>query len=519
MRSTALLLFFLPILAAGCGAGTVKGSAEAKVTGRVAMLDSTAIAKKCDEAAKGHERPFVVEWDATDLASFEAKAASDTVFVKYTGCKIEVLDRCSDKSYPGRFGTYGPPKWTSGTIQGFDIANEGELYAKLPLGAATLSAKVAAGETLHLKYFVSGVALDSRDALTRADLAVVPGCKEATHFVSSYNLGAFELESTSHVDGEAEATAFGAGAGGKASHKEAQVGHGGDIKSCTTSNLNACRVPIRLVLRKIDDADAPAVATGPAAGPPPGGPPPGTPPPSGGATMAEVKEKMLVIEQANAAYMAAIAKLNQGDGEGCLKDFDRALKLNPSQYDNYGAKMTHARCLMRAGKCDQGTTEYRAVLAEQDSKKIKSDEELDKETRQAANRECPSVTAKNDADFVERAAREMFSLTYDGEQQKVKPVDAKTCKAKYDAIYSKMSKLDKKNPDESRARQSGISALDRGAECVATAGKCSDGEPLYVEAYKLKLPGMSGVDKIAKESWATRVKLKEKDKFLKGCKQ
>lgn len=514
MRISALCLFTLPILAAGCGAGTVKGSADVKVTGRAKMLDATAVAQKCDEAAKGHERPFVVEWDATDLASFEAKAASDTVFVKYTGCKIEVLDRCSDKAYPGRFGTYGPPQWTSGTVQGFDIETEGELYAKLPLGAASLSGKIAAGETLHLKYFVSGVALDSRDAITRADLAAVPGCKEATHYVSSYNLGAFELESTSHVDGEAEASGFGASAGGKAKHKESQVGHGGDLKSCTTNNLNACRVPIRLVLRKVDDADAPAIATGPTA------PPPGTPPPGPGSapTLAEIKEKQLVIEQASAAYQAAIVKLNQGDGEGCLKDFDRALKLNPSAFDNHGAKMTHARCMMRAGKCDQGSAEYRGVLVEQDPKKIKSDEELDKDTRHAANRECPSATAKNDADFVERASREMFSLTWDGEQQKAKPTDAKTCKAKYDAIYAKVVKLDKKNPDESHARQTGIGALDRGAECVASAGKCSDGEPLYVEAYKLKLSGFSGIEKTAKESWATRVKFKDKDKFLQGCK-
>lgn len=515
MRPTAFLLFTLPVLAAGCGAGSVKGAGDVKVTGRAGMLDATAVAKKCDEAAKGHERPFVVEWDATDLASFEAKAASDTVLVKYTGCKIEVLDRCSDKAYPGRFGTYGPPQWTSGTIQGFDVQNEGELYAKLPLGAATLSGKIAAGETLHLKYFVSGVAVASRDALTRADLSGVPGCKEATHFVSSYNLGAFELESSAHVDGEAEATAFGAGAGGKAKHKESQLGHGGDIKSCTTNNLNACRVPIRLVLRPIDDAGAPTIA---AAGAPPATPPTSTP--SGAApTMAEWKEKQLVVEQANAAYNAAIAKLALGDGEGCLKDFDRALKLNPSAYDNFGAKMTHARCLMRAGKCDLGSVEYRGMLVEQDPKKIKSDEELDKDTREAANRECPSSTAKNDADFVERASREMFAMTYDPLQQKTKPTDAKTCKAKYDAIFAKVGKLDRKNLDESRARQSGISALDRGAECVATAGKCSDGEPLYVEAYKLKLPGMSGVDSIAKGAWATRVKLKANDPFLQGCKQ
>ncbi|MBI2394062.1 MAG: hypothetical protein HYV09_31110 [Deltaproteobacteria bacterium] len=509
MRPPLLLLFAFPVLALGCGGGSVKGSADVKVKGRAQMLDATAVAKKCDEAAHGHERPFVVEWDATDLASFEAKAARDTVFVKYTGCKIEVLDRCSDNSIAGKFGTYGQPQWTSGTVQGFDIADEGELYAKLPLGAVSLSAKVAAGETLHLKYFVSGVAIDSRDMVYAKDLAGYPGCQGATHFVSSYNLGAFELESTSHVEGEAEASSFGAGAGGKAKHKEAQLGHGGDLKSCTTNNLNACRVPIRLVLRKIEAApDAPTVA---GAGTP-------TPPPTpGGPTLAEASEKGLAMDQANKAYQSAIAKLAQGDGEGCLKDFDRALKLDPNQFDNEGAKITRARCLMRAGKCEQGTKDYRATIAAQDTKKIISEEDLDKRARTFANAECPASTATNAVDFVERASREMNELTLDYSTGKTKPVTAKVCKAKFDAIYAKVTKLDPKDATAMSAKQQGINALDRGAECVARAGKCSDGEPLYVEAYKLRLPGMSGIDKTAKDNWATRIKLK--DKFLEGCKQ
>jgi hypothetical protein len=512
MRFPKLALLFLT----ACGSVSAKGNVNVAVKGEAKMLDATAVAKKCDEAAKGHERPFVIEWDATDLASFEAKASRDTVFVKYTGCNIEVLDRCSDNSIAGRFGTYGQPNWTSGTVQGFDIKTEGELYAKLPLGAVSLSAKVAAGEALHLKYFVSGVAISSREMIYKTDLATYPGCKGATHFVSSYNLGAFELESSQKVSGEAEASAFGAGGGGKAKQESSHLGHGGDLKSCTTNNLNQCRVPIRLVLRKLEDAaDAPAVAGGPT--------PPTAPPPSPGSysgpTAAEMNEKIATIEGASSAYQSANKKLAAGDGEGCLKDLERVMKLNPTMLDNYGGKYTHARCLMRAGKCEQGTKEIRATLAEQDSKKIKDDAKLDEEARDIANRDCPSSTAKNDADFVIRAAREMHELTMELETGKYKPIDAKSCKSKYDAIFAKVSKMDKKDPETSKARQQGISAMDSGAACVARAGKCADGEPLYVEAYKLKLPGMSGVDKIAKESWATRIKHKDKDKSLATCKE
>ena len=502
-----LALLFL----AACGGVSAKGNVNVNVKGRASMLDATAVAQKCDDAAKGHDRPFVVEWDATDLASFEARAQRETVFVKYTGCKIEVLDQCGDGGFVGKFGTYGPPQWTSGTVQGFDIKSEGELYAKLPLGAASLSGKIAAGEMLHLKYFVSGVAMSSRASIFRNDLATYKGCKEATHYVWSFNLGAFELESSSHIDGEAKASAFGGEAGGKGKHEESQVAHGGDIKSCSTNNMLQCRVPIRLVLRKIEEGgDAPAVATGPS---------PTAPPPGPGATMtpAEVNEMIKVQQEASAAYSSALTKLAQNDGEGCLKDFDRVMKLKPDMLDNYGAKISRARCMMRAGKCDEGTKDYRAALAAQDVKHIEGDDELDKKARDQANRECPASTAKNDVDYVLRASREFHAMTWDHELKKGKIVDLKTCKAKYDDIYKRVVKFEKTDKEASRARQEGIGALDAGAECAARAAKCGDGLPLHIEAYKLKLPGMSGVDKIAKENWANRLKMK--DKRLEGCKE
>ncbi|MGZ3477512.1 MAG: hypothetical protein ACXWUG_29320, partial [Polyangiales bacterium] len=453
--------------------------------------------------------PFVVEWDATDLASFEARSQRDTIFVKYTGCKLEVLDGCSDNAIGGKFGSYGSPQWTSGTVQGFDVKDEGELYAKLPLGAVTLAGRVAAGETLHLKYFVAGVATSSRAAIYRSDIASYAGCKGATHFVWAYNLGAFELDSTSHMSGEAEASVMGAGAGGKASHEEASLGHGGDLKSCTTNNQLQCRVPIRLALRKIDDS------ADPAGGPPPamtasnpGMPPPGMPP-AGAPTLTGMDAWLATpAGQANASYMSALKKLEAGDGEGCLKDMDRALKLDAKQFDNHGFRYSRARCEMRAGKCDDGKKDLRDTLAAEDTKKIKSDEQLDKEVRQVANRECPSSTAKTDADFVERASHELGAAS----QAK----DGKMCQAKADAIFARMPKLDKKDPEQAQARQRGIMALESGAICIAVAKTCSAGEPMWIAKYKLQLSGMSNVEKIAKESWATMVKQHPQ---LKGCKQ
>jgi hypothetical protein len=195
---------------AGCAGGVPAPTME----GRQGMLSRTAIAQKCEAAAEGHDRPFVIEWDATDLATFEAKARQTTIVVRYEGCELVPLYDCTSASSIGTFGAYGVPELTSGTLQGFDVKNQGELYAKLPLGAASLSGRLEAGESLHLAYFVSGLASSSRDSLYRVDVDQHPACRDATHFVASYALGAFELSSSANSAGSAEASGFGAELGG-----------------------------------------------------------------------------------------------------------------------------------------------------------------------------------------------------------------------------------------------------------------------------------------------------------------
>ncbi len=492
---------------AACGGG----SPPPTMQGKKGMLDQTAVAAKCQEASKEHDRPFVVEWDATDLASFEARAKQETVFVKYSGCKLQVMYECSTAGLK-TLGTYDTPSWTSGTVQGFDIKSEGELYAKLPLGAATLGGRVAAGETLHLKYFVAGVVQATREGFYRSELDKFPECKEATHFVWAYNLGAFELETSQTQSAEAEATGPGGiGAGGKTKHEEASLGHGGDLKSCSSSSQQQCRVPIRIALRKIKEGPDPAgqaapMTAGGVPGAPPGGPPgspPGVPTLTGMAAY-----EATPAGQASASIQSAFKKLEAGDGKGCLDDFDRAAKLDPKQLDNYSIKWTRARCMMRAGKCAEGTADLRGIMAAQDDKKIKSDEQLDKDVREAANRECPSSTAKNDEDFLIRNAMEM--------QEAAKAKDGKACQAKFDVVAPKMAKLDKKDHFGQRAHHAGIQAMETGAMCVANAKTCAAGEPLWVTKYKFQLPNFSGVEKTAKESWATLVKI---DPRLKECKK
>src|SRR5262249_2620011 len=160
----------------------------------------------------------------------------------------------------GRYGAYNPIVNTSGSVEGFDIENETELYAKLPLSVAQLESRVVSGDKLHLKYFVSGTAISTKDVVYASDIADNPRCKAATNFVAGYSLGAFELDTLQgdKLSGGVNVGNVGVGAGRSASAQTLK--RAGEITACTKDNMiesRACRVPIRLSLRPIDPGARP----------------------------------------------------------------------------------------------------------------------------------------------------------------------------------------------------------------------------------------------------------------------
>ena len=463
-RVFALTLPAAALLAAACGAG-----APPTMQGRSGMLEGSAVAQQCEKAAKGHDRPFVVEWDATDLASFEAKAARDTVLVKYEGCKLDVLYQCSDPVTPGMLGAYGTPQFTSGTVQGLEVKNEGELYAKLPLGAANLSGRVQAGEQLQLKYFVSGVATTTRDAIYENEIAAIKGCEGATHYVWAYNLGAFELSTAEQSGVEASGGAAGFGAGGKRSHEQKSVGSGGKLAACESQDQRGCRVPIRLALRAISPGENPLGAAVAAKQATPGAEGEGK-----GAAAGAGAGAGTPAAQAKEHWQDAQRKFDQGDGAGCLAAMNRALSFDMRLSDQSEFKRDRAICVMAAGNCEDGKKDYRAALAAADIKRELQDWQLDRDTRAMSNKVCPSGGTTNDADFVLRADREL--------QAAAKVNDAKRCIQLIDAIHSRYDKLSsqmKGAPDFDVIGQAQARAgndYDIAAICAAKGTKkCGDG--------------------------------------------
>lgn len=340
------------VVVGACGGGAPPGTEGPRATGQSGLMGKTFAGQNACNA-KSHDRPFIIEWDATDMSMFESRAATDVLFVRYEGCDLKVLDGCANDSIRGAFGAYRPVEWTSGSLEKMDIESESELYAKLPLGAATLGGRVSAGEKFRMEYFVSGVRTATRTAVYRNELAKVPGCAGATHFVYGFALGAFALASEKKVAGEAQVGFQGLGGGAKHATSSNADKKGGAIESCrgaTAKETRTCQVPIRLMLREMAEGDAPAGAAGAGAG---------AAPPARSDSAAISMEEVKLRES---GARKRVAK----DGKGCIQDFDEADKRwpNSARLSTRPDGMMNLRgeCLMLTGDCANGRKLLRLAL-------------------------------------------------------------------------------------------------------------------------------------------------------------
>ncbi len=111
-RNFLFLLVSLPLVAVSCK--SVPGKSGTRESGQSALMDESFAAKNACNP-DNHKRPFIIEWDATDMSSFESFAANDVVMVRYEGCNLVVLDECRNDSVRGEQGAYKPVEWTSGS--------------------------------------------------------------------------------------------------------------------------------------------------------------------------------------------------------------------------------------------------------------------------------------------------------------------------------------------------------------------------------------------------------------------
>lgn len=453
-------------LALGCGgSGPLDRPSDTAV-------EASAVGKNRCTAEGDEQRLFVVDWDATDLAAFESRAGRDVVFVKYADCKVTILHGCSDDGIAGRFGAYDKAIATSGTVESLVVKDTDELYAKLPLGAATFGTEVSRGKALDLSYFVSGTVNATRDSVYRDDLKAQGRCTEATHFVSSYALGAFTLASVDKASLGASASAAGFGGGGKTTSEAAALKKGGDMASCSSLDPHGCRVPIRLTLRPLSAGARPAAAPLDAAS---------APPPDG------------AIGQANAMMdavklrMSAEQKLMAGDAAGCLTDIDRAAASSPQLVDPQ-VGMLRGKCEMRAGKCEEGKKHYKEAKSAwaRDMQKqmgnagatVATDASIGAEAEGMARQYCPSAAAGG----APPAMAMMSSLQ--GIQLAAASKDGAACVKEGNALAQAL----KTNAADPMAKAA-AGGLRTAAVCAGDAGKCADAKLLWKAFSEAFTPG------------------------------
>ena len=465
--SAALPLTMFVGILVGCGGGT--GTGSTRDSGQSSLMDQTVAGKnKCNP--KAHDRPFVIEWDATDMSSFEARASADVIVVKYEGCDMKVLDSCVNDSVKGSIGSYKPVDWTSGSLEVIDIKSDADLYAKLPLGAATIGGRVESGEQFHMEYFVSGTRAATRDAVYAADLDKIPGCKGATHFVYAFNLGAFALGSQSKIKGEVGGSYFGFGAGGSKSSENKAEKSGGVLASCRAAGAKesqTCTVPIRLTLREISDSANPDAAAA-------------TAPESDAALNLAGKLKADSDKEKKAAehYDTAVVKMRAGDGKGCLAEFDEHDKLDPrpagmsTNFKSWTATL-RGQCIMLAGQCDAGKQFIRKAIQ---GTSTGGPELIDRQVETAATTYCKGKLTPRDE--LLQAAQVLNKGAFE-------KTDAASCAKAY-ATVKRLSPTVKPTGDDDYALAAAGTPMLIGTapKCFVKAGDCASGRKVYLELTK-----------------------------------
>ena len=238
MRWTAAALAGI-VLCVGCGPSIP--------TSVVVPKDPTPLAK-C-KVAKSSASPLVTEWPASEKAHLESLLEDRTVVVNYSGCEMRILDGCR---LEGRY------EWKRTTLAEdvIEIRDESELYAKVPLGAASLEGELESSGRLAIHVTVAGQLRLSEDSIR--ELPDTAGCKGATHLISALSVGSFELKSGGLVGASGGVKVGGAGVGARHKSEESLVRAAGDPEACQTNSSEKpdrdCASPLQVFLVPLENA-------------------------------------------------------------------------------------------------------------------------------------------------------------------------------------------------------------------------------------------------------------------------
>lgn len=210
---------------------------------RAPRLDDDSL--RCREAAR-NASPIVTEWSAAEKASLQARMRAGALAVEFTGCTMRPIPGCVLR------GSY---RWQRTTLASdtIDVRSADELYAKLPLGAASLSGELAKSGRLAVQTTVGGqFVLEGSRA---ADVPDYGECAGATHLLTGLSSGAFKLRSGGSLRGGAGLGVGELAAGASSESSEQVLRESGNPESCKASTDEApeldCSAPIQAFLEPL----------------------------------------------------------------------------------------------------------------------------------------------------------------------------------------------------------------------------------------------------------------------------
>lgn len=239
----------VPWGAATVGCGPSQPAADLKAPTNQEILPTA-------QCVGGHSSttPDLMAWDSESRLNLSRLRNSGIVAVRYQahGCDVqmELLSNCI---------AHGSYEFTPYVSKERKIAHdESELYAQLPLGAASLTGKVAGNQSVRTDYLLVGEHALAPDATFKLSDFQGADCARATHVISAVYVGGFALVTGNERDIDAAVTVFGAGGGAGQSESVDRLANEGDPDACERAQKthmpdDACNVPLRVGLLPISD--------------------------------------------------------------------------------------------------------------------------------------------------------------------------------------------------------------------------------------------------------------------------
>ena len=176
------------------------------------------------KVAKDPLNPLIVEWPGTNKVALDSASQKSVVVVSYVGCVLKVLASCQAG------GSY-EFKGVTPVRDKVSIENESELYARLPLGVASLKAVLASSGRLDLDY----VAIGQREA-GKPPVTLQGSCEGATHYIRTIMIGAYGLDAISKSKAGVSADIADRGVGGEAREGVRRLRGSGDVAKCSSGS-------------------------------------------------------------------------------------------------------------------------------------------------------------------------------------------------------------------------------------------------------------------------------------------